>query len=91
MGIKSTIKGAKETINLMRGTAKANKESKANIDKIAIQLAQKNNIKRTGSAMLPSTLKSEQAMGKLSKNSQAYLKDKAEIKKAKLKHYGFKK
>ena len=89
--IKETIRGARETVGLMRATNKANKSSKQNIKSIGITLAKKNYKEKTGREMTLSTLRSEQAGGRLSKESREYLQDKKNITKAKMKHYGFKK
>jgi ABC-type metal ion transport system substrate-binding protein len=85
--IKKALKGAKETINLMRATSQANKASKSNIDKIAISKAQKNFTAKTGQVMTPSRLKAGMSLN--IKEARDYNKDKSAIKKATMKKYGF--
>jgi hypothetical protein len=80
------IKGAKQTIKLIKATRANNKASRKNIEKIGTQLAQKNFKEKTGQEMTPSRLKAGMEVN--NKESREYLKDKKNITKAKRKHYG---
>jgi hypothetical protein len=89
--IFNSLSGAKETVKNYSDAIKSTHEAKNNVkilaDKLSTKKAKELYTKNTGKEITPSMLKSESESGKLSKETQEYLKNKKKYNKEISKDY----
>lgn len=78
---KNTLKGAKETVVNYNQVRKNNKQSRANLDSLAISKAKKIYKAETGREMTASMLKAELTGGFPTAQTKKYMNDKKVIRK----------